>query len=144
VRAQVVLLRDDLILLARHERENSSYWVLPGGSIEADESPEAAAIREVREETGLTIEIDRLLFIDGPRHASGIDITEPRYTYLGHIIGGELSHVVDETGNAGKGRLHGAEWMPFNAPQLDEPTRDTLRLVQEALTELWRNHRSSQ
>lgn len=28
------------------------YWELPGGKIEADEAPEAAVIREVREETG--------------------------------------------------------------------------------------------
>ena len=34
-------------------------WSLPKGKIEADETPEAAALREVVEETGLRCEIDR-------------------------------------------------------------------------------------
>lgn len=35
----------------------SGRWELPGGGIEPGEHPEAAAIREVAEETGLTIDI---------------------------------------------------------------------------------------
>src|SRR5688572_1949177 len=32
-------------------------WMLPKGKVEQDESPEAAALREVREETGITAEV---------------------------------------------------------------------------------------
>ena len=35
-------------------------WLLPGGRLEADETPEAGARREVREETGVEISIDGL------------------------------------------------------------------------------------
>lgn len=39
-------------------------WHLPGGVVEAGESPAAAAIREVKEEIGLDVEVGRLLGVD--------------------------------------------------------------------------------
>lgn len=50
----VVFRRDDgraSILLLRHE---SGKWMLPKGTIEPGETPEAVALREVREETGIS------------------------------------------------------------------------------------------
>ena len=40
------------------------YWELPGGAVEADESPHAAACREVAEELGLSRPAGRLLAVD--------------------------------------------------------------------------------
>ncbi len=47
------------ILLIRH----SSYgaWCLPGGTVESGESVAEAAVREAREETGLEVELTRLI-----------------------------------------------------------------------------------
>lgn len=39
-------------------------WDLPGGSVEADESPQATAAREVVEELGVRLEVGRLLVLD--------------------------------------------------------------------------------
>ncbi len=36
-------------------------WALPGGLVEADETPEQAAVRETEEETGLRVGLDGLL-----------------------------------------------------------------------------------
>jgi 8-oxo-dGTP pyrophosphatase MutT (NUDIX family) len=41
-------------LIARRDRRGRLVWSLPKGHIEAGETPEAAAIREVHEETGIT------------------------------------------------------------------------------------------
>lgn len=41
-----------------------SVWEIPGGVVEANESPKAACQREVREELGLELNIGRLLCVD--------------------------------------------------------------------------------
>ncbi len=45
----------------RRRRDGQEYYALPGGSIEAGETPRQAALREMLEETGLTVAIEREL-----------------------------------------------------------------------------------
>jgi 8-oxo-dGTP diphosphatase len=44
-----------LLLVQRGHDPHRGLWSLPGGRIEAGESPEQAVVREVREETGLEV-----------------------------------------------------------------------------------------
>ena len=53
----VDLKRDAAALIARHDRRGRLVWSLPKGHIEAGETAEMAAIREVEEETGITSRI---------------------------------------------------------------------------------------
>jgi ADP-ribose pyrophosphatase YjhB (NUDIX family) len=46
------------------EPVSKPYWDLPGGVVEAGESPHAAAGREVKEELGITVAVGRLLVVD--------------------------------------------------------------------------------
>lgn len=50
IRATVICKRDGRILYVRKPK---SRWALPGGKIEAGETPQQAAVRELSEETGL-------------------------------------------------------------------------------------------
>ena len=50
-----------LTLRASDLRRHGGQWALPGGRLDAGETPEAAALRELAEEVGLTLPADRLL-----------------------------------------------------------------------------------
>ena len=58
-RATVVLVRNGRVLLVGDE---TGKFLLPGGGIEPDEQPMAAAVRELYEETGLTATRAEFLF----------------------------------------------------------------------------------
>ncbi len=53
--------RIEVVLASRRTRRGELAWGLAKGGIEADESLEAAAVREVREETGIDAEIEASL-----------------------------------------------------------------------------------
>jgi 8-oxo-dGTP diphosphatase len=53
------VVRDDGRLLTIKRADNGT-WELPGGVLELDETPEQGVRREVWEETGIHVEIDRL------------------------------------------------------------------------------------
>ncbi|MEZ4733881.1 MAG: NUDIX hydrolase [Caldilineaceae bacterium] len=62
-RYQGAIIQDDKILLIRHTEHASgrSFWVIPGGGREAGESEMACVAREMREETNLVVQVERLL-----------------------------------------------------------------------------------
>jgi 8-oxo-dGTP pyrophosphatase MutT (NUDIX family) len=57
--ARAVIRRGGRVLLARSL--GASWWFLPGGHVEPDETVEAALVRELAEELGTDARIDRLL-----------------------------------------------------------------------------------
>lgn len=54
----VITNSENKVLLIK--REDLEAWALPGGNIERNETPEEACIREVKEETGINISVDKI------------------------------------------------------------------------------------
>ena len=67
---RALIIREGKILMLQRGPAISlpDHWCLPGGRIDEDESPEAACVREVREETGLEIRVVRRLHRVGSCH----------------------------------------------------------------------------
>jgi 8-oxo-dGTP diphosphatase len=81
---QAVILSHDGILLSL--RSDLQGWELPGGTLEEGEGFEEGLLREVREETGLEVEVERHV---GDYVRTGFRPHTAR-VYLCHPIGGEL------------------------------------------------------
>jgi 8-oxo-dGTP diphosphatase len=62
VRAAALVVREEAILLALHEKAGKRYYLLPGGGVEEGEDEKEALKRELIEETGMIVVPGRLLF----------------------------------------------------------------------------------
>jgi ubiquinone/menaquinone biosynthesis C-methylase UbiE/ADP-ribose pyrophosphatase YjhB (NUDIX family) len=59
-RAGALLIHQGKLLTYHVQGEEKHYWRIPGGGIEPDETPEQAARRELQEELGLEVNLQRL------------------------------------------------------------------------------------
>ncbi|HZS75430.1 MAG TPA: NUDIX domain-containing protein [Ktedonobacteraceae bacterium] len=74
---------DGRVLLGH--RRDIDWWNLPGGGMEQGETVDEAVCREVREETGLAIEVERLVGVYSKPQKQEVVLT-----FLCHVTGGTL------------------------------------------------------
>ena len=85
-------------------------WEFPGGKVEPGETPEAALVREIREELAVEISVGELL--------TTVEYDYPNFhltmhCYLCQLIGGELRLLEHQAARwLGKGELYSVEWLP--------------------------------
>lgn len=80
----IIFDEKDQILLFKHTYRNVP-WGLPAGFLKAHEHPVSGLEREIEEESGLIISIDKRVNIKIDQDASALDIC-----YLGTFIGGDF------------------------------------------------------
>ncbi len=93
-----VVIRDDRNQILLERRSDCGWWGLPGGSLEVGETITQTAMREVKEETGLEIEIIRLVgvysnpeerIVRYPDRPDGLQIID--VVVEGTVRGGDLT-----------------------------------------------------
>ena len=108
--ASVLIIDNNKLLLLKQTK--SKYWLLPGGHIDDNELPHEAAVREVKEETNLDIEILQVAD-EGARTPIVTPLPVPfamrllpcrdkkdiDFTFTAKIVGGELK-IDDESEEA--------------------------------------------
>lgn len=120
----MILIEDGKVLLIRRAREPfKGEWAIPGGRIEDNETAEQCARREMKEETGLDVELVKPtgIYSDPKRDPRGIIAA----AYLVRRIGGEV-RAGDDAGEA--------RWFDLSA--LPKLCADHEKIVEDALRQL--------
>jgi 8-oxo-dGTP pyrophosphatase MutT (NUDIX family) len=125
---------DGRLLLARVRQ--TGLWQTVGGSVEPDESPYEAALRETREEAGVSIQIDRVrTVVGGPQfrmsYPNGDLVSFVSTVFDAHLLEGEPRPDGEETSEVawfsaedlGKARLTEFTLALFAAAGIRRPAR---------------------
>jgi len=111
------LVRDGAGRVALVRNRWSDGWVLPGGKLESGEAPRDAAVRELREETGLSVTVERPL-----------EVVEQTFVYGGDSVSGAFvvfeAHAADaELGDdlgADETEIRDARWFDEVPPRCED------------------------
>ncbi|MFG3530744.1 NUDIX domain-containing protein [Streptomyces sp. NPDC047917] len=99
--AASAVVTDEAGRILMQRRRDNGLWALPGGGMDLTDSLPGAAVREVREETGLDVEITGLVgtYTD-PKHVIAYSDGEVRrqfaVVFTARVVGGELG-ISDES-----------------------------------------------
>jgi ADP-ribose pyrophosphatase YjhB (NUDIX family) len=134
--ATTFVVQNDRTLLLLHRK--LSIWVPPGGHIDPNELPDQAALREVREESGLEVEL-----LDQGRPIGSIRILPQPYCillenispdhqhidliYFAKVCGGSVCHAEREAR-----AVRWFNWEELGEPQIAEDIRELGRRAIEA------------
>ncbi|MCC5907343.1 MAG: NUDIX domain-containing protein [Balneolaceae bacterium] len=113
VRTGAIIISNEWLLLVKQNAptRKKPIWMPPGGGVEFGETTEKALVREVKEETGLVVTPERLLwvheFLEKPFHAI-------EFYYECSISGGTLKLGADPEHNPDQQILMALKFVPFS------------------------------
>ncbi len=90
----VIPSESGVVLIRRDSDPFEGQWALPGGFVEVGETIYEAAVREAAEETGLAVEISRLVgvYSEADRDPRGHNVS---VAFLASVLGGQMHAASD-------------------------------------------------
>lgn len=119
----------EMALAARRTRRGELVWGLAKGAIEPDESDEEAAVREVREETGLEAEVEsdlgdiRYFYV-----WEGVRVRKRVHFYLMRATGGDVADHDTE--------MEDVRWFPMRVARKRAAYRGEREVIERATAQL--------
>ena len=132
VRVCGICIEKDQLLLVQHGSTvgNKAFWAPPGGGLQYGETMQACLKREILEETGLDVEVERFLFVNeflqAPLHAI-------EFFFEVKVNGGSLSTGRDPEAAAGVQLIERVQWLTLKEVQA-LPFKDKHRVLQLLLS----------
>lgn len=119
VPAASAVVVDDAGRILLHRRTDNALWSIPGGAMEVGESIAETVVREVKEETGLDVEPERVVGIySNPQHvieyADGEVRQQFSICFACRLVGGQVA-LSDESSEVGFFTPAEIEAMPMHA-----------------------------
>lgn len=118
IRAQCLIIDGLKVLMVNQAHDGRNYWCLPGGGLNEGETPEQAAIRELKEECGLdALELRKVSTIH-------YDVDDEHHTFLVTEYTGDIATGHDPEFAAHQQIIQGVGWR-----HVDELSRLDFALV---------------
>jgi 8-oxo-dGTP diphosphatase len=123
----VIVHEGRVVLIQRSKEPLRGRWVIPGGTVELGETLEDAVVREVREETGLTVRPTAIVLVFDRifRDESGVRYHYVIIDYRCEYVAGDLCAASDAAAAAW---ARADELAGYDVPE------QALRIIQEALS----------
>ncbi|WP_166000077.1 protein phosphatase 2C domain-containing protein [Bacillus sp. Cs-700] len=107
-RAGVIIIQNDQIALIERNRNDETYYVIPGGGMEESEKPQHAAKREALEELGVDVRVEALY--------TSFQFNGEHFYYTAEIISGEFGNGTgsEYRSSSHKRGTYKAVWVPVS------------------------------
>ena|SRR3989344_5977022 len=108
VRPCVILIENEKVLCI-HCKYAEEFYLFPGGGVELGETLEDCAIREMKEETGIKVKIENLVYVNDWIKDKSKNERVLNVFFIGRKVGGELI-----AGERDGGKVKKVVWIPLN------------------------------
>ena len=109
VRPCAILIEDGKVLCIDTKYEDGEYFLFPGGGLKQGETMAEGAVREMFEETGLIVEVKKLVYVNDWIKDRDKDLRVLNMFFLVERVGGDIVH-----GEKDGGKVKEVKWVDLN------------------------------